>query len=69
MRVQAPLTNLQLEILKLYSVELTEKELLDLRNVLARHFANRLSKRVGDIWQKKGLTEEDMDKWLNDEKQ
>jgi hypothetical protein len=69
MRTQPPLTNLQLEILKLYSFELTEKDLLDLKNVLARHFADRLSKRVDEIWQEKGLTEADMDKWLNDENQ
>jgi hypothetical protein len=69
MKTQPPLTNLQLEILKLYSFELTEKELLDIKTVLARHFADRLSKRVDEIWQEKGLTEADMDKWLNEENQ
>ncbi len=68
MNRQKPLTNLQLEILKLYAVELTEDELMDLKNVLARHFADRLSKRVDHIWRQKGLTPEDMDRWLNDEK-
>jgi hypothetical protein len=56
-----------LEILKLYSLDLTEAELLDLKNVLAQHFADRLSKRVDKIWQEKGLTEEDMEKWLNED--
>jgi hypothetical protein len=48
---------------------LSEKELLDLKNMLARHFTDRLSKRVDEIWQEKGLTEADMDKWLNEENQ
>jgi hypothetical protein len=67
MRTQPPLTNLQLEILKLYSLELTEKDLLDLKTVLARHFADRLSKRVDEIWQEKGLTDADMEQWLDAE--
>jgi hypothetical protein len=58
MKTQTPLTNLQLEILKLYSLDLTEDELLDLKNVLAQHFVDRLSKRVDKIWQEKGLTED-----------
>ena len=69
MPTQKPLTNLQLEILKLYALELTEDELTDLRNLLARHFADRLTKRVNHIWHRKGLTPQDMDKWLNDENQ
>ncbi len=64
-----PLTNLQLEILKLYSLDLTEDDLSDLKNVLACHFADRLSRRVDRIWHKKGLTNQDMDKLLNDENQ
>ncbi|QTA78938.1 Uncharacterized protein dnl_11860 [Desulfonema limicola] len=69
MERQKPLTNLQLEVLKLYALDLTEDELTDVKNVLARHFADRLSKRVNHIWQQKGLTPEDMEKWLNDENQ
>lgn len=69
MASQKPLTNLQLELLKLYALELTEEELTDLKNLLARHFADRLSKTVDHVWQQKGLTPENMDQWLNDENQ
>ncbi len=69
MESQSSLTNLQLEILKLFSFNLSEDELLEIRSVLSRHFANRLSRRVGIIWEDKGLTRNDMDSWLNDENQ
>jgi len=69
MGTQKPLTNLQLEMLKVFSLQLTKDELLDIRNVLARHFADRLTQRVGEIWQEKGLTAEDMEQWLNEENQ
>lgn len=66
---QKPLTNLQLELLKLYSLSLTEGELLEIKQVLAHHFAARLSKHVDELWRQKGLSKEDMEKWLNDENQ
>ena len=69
METQKPLTNLQLEILKVFSLQLTKDELLDVRRALARHFANRLTQRVDKIWQEKGLTTEDMDRWLNEDNQ
>lgn len=69
MSTQTPLTNLQLEILKLYSFDLSEGELLELKHVLAQHFAARLTKRVDTIWQEKGYTEEDMEQWLNEANQ
>jgi len=66
---QKPLTNLQLELLKLYSIPLSESELLEVKQVLAQHFANRLTRHVDDVWQKKGLTKDDMEQWLHDENQ
>ena len=66
---QTPLTNLQLEILKVFSLQLTQAELVDIRTVLARHFADQLTQRVDHIWKAKGLTAQDMDSWLNEDDQ
>jgi len=66
---QKPLTNLQLELLKLYSIPLSESELLEVKHVLAQHFANRLTRHVDKIWQEKRLTKDDMEQWLRDENQ
>jgi hypothetical protein len=69
MATRKPLSNLQLELLKLYSIPLSESELVEVKQVLALHFANRLSKHVDDLWQKQGLTKEDMEQWLHNENQ
>ncbi len=66
---QKPLTNLQLELLKLYSIPLSESELLEVKRVLAQHFANRLTRHVDNVWQEEGLTKNDMEQWLHDENQ
>lgn len=65
----ASLSNLQLELLKLFSYQLPEEELIDLKKILAGFFSERLKKRTSSIWKEKGYTQEDMDKWLNDENQ
>lgn len=64
-----PLTNLQLELLKLYAYELKEEEMLELKQVLAAFFAARIRKRTGKIGQERGYTPETMRQWLHDENQ
>jgi len=66
---QQPLTNLQLELLKLYSLRLNDRDLAEVKRVLARYFADRLDKHVDELWKEKGLTEDDMEQWLQDENQ
>lgn len=69
MIAQPPLTNLQMELLRLYAVRLSDAQLLEVKEVLARHFANRLTRHVDMLWVQKGLTEADMESWLNDDDQ
>ena len=64
-----PLTNMQLELLKLYAYDLKEEEMQELKKVLAAFFAERIRQRTGKIWQERGYTQETMQQWLNDEKQ
>ena len=60
------LTNLQLELLKLYSTNLDQKDLVEIKRLLANYFAQRAIKEADKIWEEKGLSNEDMDKWLNE---
>ena len=69
MIAQQPLTNLQMELLKLYAMRLSDDQLLEVKQVLARHFAKRLRRRVDVLWQERGLTAADMDQWLSDAEQ
>lgn len=64
-----PLTNLQLELLKVFSNELLDEEILEIKQLLVKYFAEHIKKRASIIWKEKGYTQEDMDKWLNDENQ
>lgn len=64
-----PLTNVQLELLKLYTYDLKEEEMQELKKMLAAFFAQRVRQRTGKIWQERGYTQETMQQWLDDENQ
>lgn len=63
--IKQPLSNVQLEILKVFSHNLTEEELKDFRETIARYFANRAIKSANEVWEEEGWTDEDVDRMLN----
>lgn len=60
------LSNLQLELLKLYSTNLTQADLKELKKILANYFAQKAIKGADKIWEEKGLSNKDMRNWLNE---
>lgn len=67
--IDKPLTNLQLELLKLFSMDLSDEELLKIRRILARYFAERASDEMDKLWEENKWTNATMDEWLSDDSQ
>jgi hypothetical protein len=61
-----PLSNVQIELMKLFSTNLSEKELIELKDVLARFYAEKAISQADAIWTERGLSDQDMEKWLNE---
>ncbi|MDV7401296.1 hypothetical protein RZS08_58305, partial [Arthrospira platensis SPKY1] len=61
-----PLTNLQVELLQLYSLNLSDEELLAIKRLIARYFADKASDEMDRLWDKNKWTDETMDKWLSE---
>lgn len=61
-----PLTNFQLELIKLFNYELAEPELIEVKRLLAKHFANKASDEMDRLWEANNWTDETMDTWLSD---
>ncbi len=59
-----PLTNLQLELLKIYSFGITDEQLLEVKDVLSRYFADKATEEMDRLWDEKGWTNDTMDEWL-----
>ena len=61
------LSSLQLELLKVYALEPTPEEMEDVRRLLGQYFGRKLAEKVGAQAKQKGMTERDLDQWLNEE--
>ena len=60
---------MQLELLKIYSFNPTESDLVEIKHLLANYFAEKLNYKIDKAVEKKGLTQNDFDNWLNEEQQ
>jgi len=61
-----PLSNVQEELLKLYSQNLSPEELEELKTILGKYFARKATKEADKIWDNKKYSNETMDAWLNE---
>lgn len=64
--LQTPLTNLQMEILELYSTNLDENELNELKTMLAKFYAAKAVQEADRLWDERNLSDQDMERWLNE---
>jgi hypothetical protein len=55
--LESPLSNLQLELLKAFSHQLDEKDLVELRGMLALFFAKKAIESANEVWDKEGWDE------------
>lgn len=63
------LSNVQLELLKLYSTNLSEKDMEELKDQLAKFYGEKSIRLADEAWDKKGYTNDDMNFILNDDGQ
>ena len=57
------LTNLQVELLKLFAYDLSDEQLLEIKALLANYFAEKASDRMDELWEERGWTPETMEEW------
>ncbi len=56
--IQQPFSNIQLELLKLYSRDIPESDLIQIKSFLARYFAEKAMDEADRIWEEKEYTAE-----------
>ena len=62
---ELPLSNIQLEFLKLFSREMEDKDVIEIKRLIVKYLADKLSAKANKLWEEKGWTNEDMDNLLN----
>ena len=60
------MSNLQLELLRLYGNGVSEESLREIKTILAKYFADKATAAMDEVWDEKGLTEQTMIDWTNE---
>ena len=63
---QKSLSNLQVELLKLYANDINERHLLEVKKLLGKYFAQKATEAMDEVWEKDQLSENDMITWTNE---
>ena len=63
--IRQPLSNVQLEILKVFSYDLSINELKEFKDLIAKYFAERAVQSADKSWDEKGWNNEEVEKILN----
>lgn len=60
------LTNLQLELLKLFKYELPDNQLEEIKSILAKYFADKATNEMDRLWNENNWNNETMDEWKSE---
>lgn len=63
--VKQPFSNMQLELLKLFSRDLSEEDLKAIKRLIVQYLSEKATHLADKVWDEKGWTNEDMDKLLD----
>ena len=66
MSVTKPMSNVQLELLKLYANDVPDEQLQEIKLLLGRYFAEKATALMENFMATEGLTADDMIKWAQE---
>ena len=61
------LSNLQLELLKIFSSNLPDEQLLEIKELLSNYFAQKATAEMDRLWDERGWSNEIMQEWLHEQ--
>jgi len=63
--VNPPLSNIQAELLKIFSTDIPDKHLAELKTVIARFLLDKARDKADSVWDEKSYTDEKLQQLLN----
>lgn len=60
------LSNMQKELLKLYSTNIPDEQLNDIKLLLSNYFGDKASDGIDKLWDKNNWNNDTMNQWSND---
>ena len=66
MEATQKLSNLQLELIKVFSYQLNDIQLFEIRDILAKYFADKATQEMDDLWIENKWNSNTMDNWAEE---
>jgi hypothetical protein len=66
MKAPGKLTNLQVELLKVFQYDLEEHQLEEIRELLTKYFAQKATEEMDKLWDDNQWSDETMKQWANE---
>ena len=63
--IQQPFNDAQLELLKLFSREIPQEDLIEIKRLIVRYFAKKAIESANKVWEKNDWNEEDEKRLLS----
>lgn len=63
--VHPPLSNVQAELLKVFSTDISDEHLVELKNIMARYLLDNARDKADATWDEKKYTDEKLKQMLN----
>ena len=60
------MSNLQLELLKMFSFNLSEPQLLEIKSMLAAYFAEKITQDIDQLFEENGWGQEKIEEWAGE---
>ena len=64
-QLATPLSNMQVELLQLFTRNVDESDLLAMKRMIVKYLAQKVTKLADNVWNEKKLTFNDMEELLN----
>jgi hypothetical protein len=62
-----PLSNVQLELLEVFSTGIPDDQLLEIKELIANYLFKQSVAKADKLWEEKGYNQETISQWLNED--
>lgn len=57
------LSNIQLELLKLYATDIPDEDLINIKRLMVQYFAEKITQQMDMLWEENNWTAQTMHEW------
>jgi len=69
LNIEPPLSNIQMELLKLYATGISDESLQELKIIIARFLMEKARIKINEVSQERGYNQETLENLLNSDEQ